>query len=460
MFSPSRSIATISLILLSVLRMAGELSFMVVADATTHSPLPFASVFNRDGKAICISDINGRFRQADDKDFPLTIRYIGFDDEKVINASTDTIFLYEKTTDLPEVVVDSRKHKLLHVLAYVREYSTLTTYSDTIFLFREKMVDYMIPPDARVKFKGWSTPRTLTSKSYYRFTDDNGLDSVSNLCNNHFSWSDWVGLAPTISLPRRLVYADNASDTLHGKYSPYEIWDKHFDKVTVNVDVLADTASRKWVPGFGGFFRKAIDYDYFEITFRYDNIDGEILSPADMIGCNFRVESNGRGREMFRFNQPDEPFFVTTQADVFILDKEYVTVKDARKWADRKFDINDVGLFEPTDAPQLPPHVLAMIERVNNINHDRIRQNIEPDKRMIAKHHGHDNFKIGNRALMVLKQLSGISSIKFHKNQKNQWNDFRSKVKTMFGRSIPNDSLYSGNSKDGVSKSIIRKNED
>lgn len=459
MFSPARSITTIFLILLSVLRMAGELSFVVVADATTRSPLPFASVFNRDGKAICISDRHGRFRQVDDKDYPLTIRYIGFDDEKVINVDTDTIFLHENSTNLPEVVVDSRKHKLLHVLAYVREYSTLTTYSDTITLFREKMVDYMLPLEARVKFKGWSVPRTLTSKSYYRFTDDNGLDSVSNLCNNHFSWSDWVGLAPTISLPHRLVYADIATDTLRGKYSPYEIWDKHFDKVTINVDVLADTASRKWVPGFGGFFRKAIDYDYFRITFRYDNIDGGKLSPADMIGCNYRVESNGRGRDMFRFNHPDEPFFVTTQADIYILDKEYVTEKDARKWADRKFDINDVGLFEPTDAPQLPPDVLAIIERVNNINHDLIRQEIEPDKRMIAKYDGRDNFKIGNRALMVLKQLSGISSIKFHKNRNNQWKEFRLKAKTMFGTPLPNDSIYGCNNENTVGKTDVAKEE-
>ena len=459
MFSPARSITTIFLILLSVLRMAGELSFVVVADATTHSHLPFASVFNRDGKAICISDRHGRFPLPEHKDYPLTIRYIGFDDEKVINAASDTIFLHENTTNLPEVVVDSRKHKLLHVLAYVREYSTLTTYSDTIFLFREKMVDYMLPLEARVKFKGWSTPRTLTSKSYYRFTDDNGLDSVSNLCNNHFSWSDWVGLAPTISLPHRLVYADIASDTLHGKYSPYEIWDKHFDKVTVNVDVLADTASRKWVPGFGGFFRKAIDYDYFKITFRYDNIDGETLSPADMIGCSYRVESNGRGRDMFRFNHPEEPFFVTTQADVYILDKEYVTEKDARKWADRKFDINDVGLFEPNDAPQLSPDILAIIDRVNNINHDLIRQEIEPDKRMIAKYDGRDNFKIGNRALLVLKQLSGISSIKFHRNRNNQWKEFRLKAKTMFGTSLPNDSIYGRNNENAVGKTDVAKEE-
>lgn len=459
MFSSARSITTIFLILLSVLRMAGELSFVVVADATTHSPLPFASVFNRDGKAICISDRHGRFPLPEHKDYPLTIRYIGFDDEKVINAASDTIFLHENTTNLPEVVVDSRKHKLLHVLAYVREYSTLTTYSDTITLYREKMVDYMLPLEARVKFKGWSVPRTLTSKSYYRFTDDNGLDSVSNLCNNHFSWSDWVGLAPTISLPRRLVYADNASDTLHGKYSPYEIWDKHFDKVTVNVDVLADTASRKWVPGFGGFFRKAIDYDYFKITFRYDNIDGVTLSPADMIGCSYRVESNGRGRDMFRFNHPDEPFFVTTQADIYILDKEYVTEKDARKWADRKFDINDVGLFEPNDAPQLSPDILAIIDRVNNINHDLIRQEIEPDKRMIAKYDGRDNFKIGNRALLVLKQLSGISSIKFHKNRNNQWKEFRLKAKTMFGTSLPNDSLYRSDNEDSAGKTNIEKED-
>ena len=38
-------------------------------------------------------------------------------------------------------------------------------------------------------------PRILTCKSYYRFTNRNGLDSVSSASHHHFSWSDWIGLA-------------------------------------------------------------------------------------------------------------------------------------------------------------------------------------------------------------------------------------------------------------------------
>ena len=57
-------------------------------------------------------------------------------------------------TDLPEVVVESRQNKALHMLAYIREYSTLTTSSDTIFLFREKMADFMTGPGEKSRFRG------------------------------------------------------------------------------------------------------------------------------------------------------------------------------------------------------------------------------------------------------------------------------------------------------------------
>lgn len=421
----------ITAVLLSVMKMAGERPCAVVVDAATRTPLPFASVFDRHGKAVGMSDRQGRMPQVDARSYPLTVRYLGFNDRRVASASTDTVFLVENSTALPEVVVDSRRHKLLNVLAYVREYSTMSTYYDTLFLFREKMVDFMLPPDSRVKFKGWTAPRTLTSRSYYRFTDDCGLDSVSDVSNHHFSWSDWIGLAPETDMPRSLVTVEEGTDTLCGKYTPAEVWAKRSDKVTVDVDVLADTASRRWVPALSGFFRNGIDYDYFTMQFRYGNVDGPTLLPSDLDGYSFYMESRGRGRDMFRFNRFDEPLFVCTRADVYILDREYVTEKDARKWADRKFDINEVGLFEAADAPPLTADILALVERVNNIDRDLIRQETEADRRMIAMFDGRDNFKIGNRALLILKQLTGISSIKFHKQRKKNWKEFRSKVNEM-----------------------------
>ena len=77
---------------------------------------------------------------------------MGYGEAVVKAIGTDTIFMREIAMDLPEVVVESRDHKVLHMLAYVREYSTLTTYTDTIFLFREKMVDYMMPQGKKSGF--------------------------------------------------------------------------------------------------------------------------------------------------------------------------------------------------------------------------------------------------------------------------------------------------------------------
>ncbi len=63
--------------------------------------------------------------------------------------------------DLPEMTVNSRDHQVLHLTGYVREYSTLSTYTDTVLLFFEKTVDFMIPAKNIKNYKGWSLPAYL-----------------------------------------------------------------------------------------------------------------------------------------------------------------------------------------------------------------------------------------------------------------------------------------------------------
>lgn len=76
----------------------------------------------------------------------------------VLQMKPQAYSLSENVSELPEVIVESRRHLVLHILAYVRECSSLTTYDDTVFLFREKMVDYMLPSDKKVKFKDGQPP--------------------------------------------------------------------------------------------------------------------------------------------------------------------------------------------------------------------------------------------------------------------------------------------------------------
>ncbi|MBD5189942.1 MAG: hypothetical protein HDS95_06860 [Bacteroidales bacterium] len=337
----------------------------------------------------------------------------------------------KSTTDLPEVTVESNRNKIVHILAYVRDYSTMSTYTDTVSLFREKVVDYMLVPNDRIKFKGWTIPRTLVSKSYYRFTNSEGLDSVSDESSFHFSWTDWVGMPPLEKLPDPLGVRECGTDTLHGKYSPYEIWNKEKDAVRIDVNLMADAKGRRWCPSVNGFFQDGVDFYDFKLQLRYENVLGSDISPLDITGYSFSVESNGRGREMKRIMGDKENYYFTTQGEVYVIDREYISVKDARKWETHNFDEDAVGLFEPSDAPPLDPVILKLISRVEKIDKEEVRIALPPDERLGSGKLRNDNFNIGKRALFLFKDLTGISRYKFRKNQKNKWREFKERVKRM-----------------------------
>lgn len=430
-----KPLAVIVFSLSAIFRVTGG-DHIVVADRSTRMPLPGASVFDRTGKGIGMADSKGRLPYIGKDAFPVTVRYLGFREKYVPAVNSDTVFLTEITTDLPEVLVESKHHKVLHMLGYVREYSTLSTYTDTVFLFREKMVDYMITPDKKMRFKGWLTPRVLKSKSYYRFTNAYGLDSVSDKCNNHFSWSDWIGIVTPPALPCRLKGVDSAADTVRGKYSPTEIWNRKGGRVRVDVNVLADTASRKWVPDLSAFFRKHLDFENFKVSFSYDNLAHDSLLMTDLKGYSLNIESNGRGHEMFRFNRRNEPFCVNTFAEVYILDKEYITVKEAKKWDKRRFGSDDFEIIEASDAPDLLPPIRELIARVDGINHTSVRLDFIPDHRLVGRQVKKQNF--GERALSLLKQLTGITYFRSRRNFNDRWNKFR-REQTERNRSIPVD---------------------
>ncbi|MDE6523822.1 MAG: hypothetical protein K2L17_13480, partial [Muribaculaceae bacterium] len=298
----------------------------------------------------------------------------------------------------------------------------------TVFLFREKMVDYMIPT-RKSKFKGWLKPRVLTSRSYYHFKDKYGLDSVSDESQHHFSWSDWIGILPSITVPNKLTTNKSGTDTIRGKYSPTEIWQRDKDRINLEINVLADKSSRKWVPNLSNFFKNDLNFERFMLFYSFDNVINNLISPQELTGYSFNIKSEGRGHSMFRFNRLDEPFFVSTSADVYILDKELIKTKEAKKWERQTFDVDEIGILEPEDAPELSQQILALIERVEKLNKDEVKLALIPDQRMKSDKIGGRNFKIGRRALLMLKQATGISKYNTRKNLKRQWNEFRKEVR-------------------------------
>ena len=350
---------------------------------------------------------------------------MGFKEKELRNLNQDTIFLQENYFELPEVIVASRQKSILHMLAYVREFSSLTTYSDTIFLFREKMVDFMIPYDNKMKYQGWSKPRIISSKSYYRFTNSNGLDSVSDECDHHFSWSDWIGINSQMPVTKNLRRVEAGSDTINGKYSHAEIWNRNKDKIGIDVNVLADSLTRKWVPDLKSYFKGNIDFEKFRVRLNYDNITGELLLPNDLTSYSFNIESVGRGHSLFRFNRPDEDYFVGTYAEVYFLDKEFISLKEAKKWEKHDFSADEIEIYEANEAPPLQPQILSLIERVMNIDKQKIILSWKDDPRFRFERKFNNNFALGNRVINMIKDITGISSMRARKKRNKDWKEFK-----------------------------------
>ncbi len=400
----------------------GQPLFPVVVDSLSRNPLANVTIFDRSGKFIGSTTQNGNITCASDADYPLTLRLLGFEDTTIRAAENDTIFLQESHTQLPEVVVLSKQKKMLHILAYIREYATLSTYTDTVTLFREKLVDFMLPTDNNTRYQGWRFPRILSTKSYYRFTNSSGLDSVSDRSNYHFTWSDWIGLPASDRIPSQLTATENITDTIRGRYGTTEIWVRKNDRVTIDVNVLSDAATRKWVPDIAAFFNKNnVDFERFNMRLNYDDVVSDEVTPLDLTSYSFNIESRGRGHGMFRFNRRDEPFFVTTYTETYLLDKEFISVSDAKKWEHNRPTDVELGIYHPRGITPLQESTIRLIARVEAIDHTSTRLSFEPDERLVAKH-VRRNF--GLEVLQRIKQSFGIDYLLGKRNQRRLWKKF------------------------------------
>lgn len=399
----------------------------VVADYESHQPLPKASVFDKRGNFTGVCDSKGRLPVCSIDEFPLTVRYLGYTEATIRSTEIDTVFLYGYSTELPELIIETKNHRILHILAYVREYSTLTTMADTVSLFREKMVDFMKPVANPSKFKGWITPRILNTRSYYRFSNAEGLDSVSDRCSHHFSWSDWMGLPPERRVPPGVLEYEVSTDTVFGKYSYTELWRRNKERINLDVDILADTTSRKWVPNLSLFFRNYVDFERFNVYYTFDDVYGPTIDETNICGYSFNIESKGRGRGMFMFNRRDEAFYVSTYCEVYIVDKEYITEKEARKWEKMNVVGEEMGFYIPEDIPELQPVIMSLVKRVNDIDHVKARLASTPD----LSHIGYEPERLspGQRILNRLKGMFGIDKMAAKRKWNKNYKEFRENQK-------------------------------
>ncbi|MCM1004841.1 MAG: hypothetical protein NC402_00930 [Prevotella sp.] len=375
-------ITAIILLILCVLPLQAQKKTTTITDAATGLPLARASIFDRKGNLIGVCNDDGTLPFVFEEVYPLTIRYMGYNPATIRTPRTPVVRLTETIQSLPEVTVNPGRQEVLHLTGYMREYSTLTSYTDTVTLFREKMVDFMIPTSRAKHYRGWLNPRILNVRSYYRFANPYGPDSVSNYFSRHFSWADWVGIADEIYVPKKLRTTEAQADTLPGRYGTASRWQRCGDDYSVYVDILADSTNRQWVPAIESYMHGQAEFDKFNVHYRFGDVQHGIIRGGDLQSMSFNIESTGRGRSIFQVFKKDEPYFVSTYAELYITDKEYLTVKQAREQEKNPPEAAEVNILAPAAAPALQPQIQELIARVEAIDHIQRRINLQPDKRL------------------------------------------------------------------------------
>ena len=287
--------------------------------------------------------------------------------------------------ELPELKVSTKHRPILHMTGYIREISKMVSSIDTLLLYREKWVDFMIPTGKEKRYKGWLDPRLLKTKSYYKWTDPLGRDSVSDRTDHHFSWSDWI------SLPRQVYYPDSlggnrlGESIIMGRDSIAEIWRKDSAGVSVMVNVLADSLKLKWNPRLSGPVWRDQEFTRMILDFRFSDTDTFAVRPQNLDRMSCRIESMGRGHDMFRFRRwkEDNYLYVSTYFDLTITDREYLTVKDARRnEKDPGLAIEDAMLIFESERVPRDSIITDLIARVNAIDHDSRRLGMDIDTRV------------------------------------------------------------------------------
>lgn len=358
---------------------------ITAVDAASGEPMAAASVADRNGNILGVCSDTGVLPYAPDDAFPLTVRFIGYGSATVESPSQLRVEMHPVDYSLPELTVEPGKRVVLHLTAYVREYSTLSTYTDTVFLFREKTVDFMVPTRKAGKYRGWTQPRLLASRSYYRFSGLHSGDSVSNTFSQHFSWSDWIGIPARLDLPVALHTPGEAADTLRGRYSPACIWRRSGDDLTIDVNVLADTACRTWVPALFARNRRDVEFNDLRLHYAFSDAGQYSVAADNLSAMTFSIETDGRGSGIYNMFRRNQPYYVNTYAEVFFTDREYITVKDARKLEKHPPKTEDAMPMAPESVPGPDGHILALVDRVESIDLNHLRQNMQPDKRMLMR---------------------------------------------------------------------------
>lgn len=355
----------VRLLLLALLvSFAMPVSGIVVSDESDGLPIVAATARSASGALIAFSDNEGRFPEFPEGVFPVEIGGMGYETVKIV-APVDTVRLTARPYQLPEVSVGTEGRDILHLVCYAREYLAATTDNDSIVGYMQYMVDFLIPLKKVKKFKGFSSPRTLSRQGIARtFDRTKGIDSISrNADIMEFSWFDFMSIdgKERVAEPESLRGCESGCDSVMGKYSVEKLYSRKPGIFSVVTDPLGNHSGHVWSPWFFKMLGCTIDMHDFRSTRVFMSNDTGKYAPDDLLMYSVSIDIVGRGKVFRKMAGSKSAVTMKSYFEIFPVSREYLTVEEAREVEASP----SVGMefVVPEIAPPLDEATLRMIER-------------------------------------------------------------------------------------------------
>lgn len=355
----------ISAILLACICTTISIKAFTVVDASSGDPVVAASVFDARGAILGITDEKGNLATDATTRFPLSIRCVGYTNAEARSAADDVILMDFCSYQLPEASVTSDRDGV-RVICYMREYATLITDKDTTISFSEGMADVVLPLRPQSKgFKGWNSPRTLTTKTYNRIIHCDGSPDSLDSKNHNFFIAPILKFPPNeFQEPDELVNRETGRDTTYNKKMMREMR-KTPSTFSVNIDGLANEENHTYSPNSLKLLGFTCDINELYMTANYYRNGTSKYHTHDLFQMGFSVRAVLRGKMFKAIFNTKQPIDLKMRVEAYPVDFEYLTLEECKQAHKERKTIPATEIHLPANVPPLDPVTLRLVEQVN-----------------------------------------------------------------------------------------------
>ena len=355
------------LILISVLLFWNSVNAQErVIDATDHTPVSAASIFDAAGNMVGFTWNDGEFSEIPVSAYPVTIRCMGYEQLVIQRPENKAWEMTPIAYELEEVIIVPVKRNIQKQTFYVREYLSLSSETDTVTYFSEYMADRFVPTSKDAKFSGDSKFRILESRQYAHyqlFGEDSITTDPETLFPSMATFFEPIDKEVVLPKSFKEQEGDNKLYEETGKSGKSLIIKQNDRTLSYSVDVLADTKEHKISPWELKLLGFTMEINEAYITQAYRVNDKGIYLPKDLQEASIVIQADGRGKYLRKALKSDKPIIIRCLDEWYVVDREYLSKEEAKD--EYKHKPTDVKFVIPSTVPPLNEATRRMVERAN-----------------------------------------------------------------------------------------------